>query len=243
MYLLWPHSRPTESELASEVTECTLQHQKPCLASTPGLYDTQGTEERAKWHHGGCSEENEGRATTNVFPIDALQGEQGRTEPRDWTRLRDLSTKCLVPHLDKATVLRMFKTMRLSGQLKYGLNIWWYEGTIAKLLDGQWYYSNLFQSLSFKEVRVCINEILGFPGGTSGKEAVCQCRRQEMRVRSLGWEEGMEIHSSILVWGIPMDRGAWQATVQRVTKSQTRLSDLAHVHKWNTSMFMGFVAK
>ena len=33
-------------------------------------------------------------------------------------------------------------------------------------------------------------------------------------------EEGMPTHSSILVWN-PMDRGAWQATVHRVIKSQT----------------------
>ena len=52
---------------------------------------------------------------------------------------------------------------------------------------------------------------------------------QETCVRSLGWEdpleEGMETHSSILAWGIPMDRGAWWATVHGVAESQTRLSD------------------
>ena len=36
---------------------------------------------------------------------------------------------------------------------------------------------------------------------------------QEIWIRSLGWEdpleEGMATHSSILVWRIPMDRGAW----------------------------------
>ena len=32
-------------------------------------------------------------------------------------------------------------------------------------------------------------------------------------------EEGMATHSSILSWRIPMDRGAWQATVHSVTKS------------------------
>ena len=40
---------------------------------------------------------------------------------------------------------------------------------------------------------------------------------RETWVRSLSWEdplaEGMATYSSILVWGIPMDRGAWQATV------------------------------
>ena len=30
--------------------------------------------------------------------------------------------------------------------------------------------------------------------------------------------EGMETHSSILAWEMPMDRGAWQATVLGVTK-------------------------
>ena len=38
-------------------------------------------------------------------------------------------------------------------------------------------------------------------------------------------EEGMATHSSILVWEIPMDIGAWRATVHEVTKSQTLLSD------------------
>ena len=52
---------------------------------------------------------------------------------------------------------------------------------------------------------------------------------QETWVQSWGWEdpleEGMATHSSILAWGISMDRGAWRATVHRVTKSRTQLSD------------------
>ena len=39
-------------------------------------------------------------------------------------------------------------------------------------------------------------------------------------------EEDMAAHSSILAWKIPMDRGAWWATVHRVAKSQTGLSNL-----------------
>ena len=35
------------------------------------------------------------------------------------------------------------------------------------------------------------------------------------------YEEGMATHSSILAWRIPMDRGAQQATVHGVAKSQT----------------------
>ena len=46
---------------------------------------------------------------------------------------------------------------------------------------------------------------------------------QETRVPSLGQEdpleEGMATHCSILAWRIPMDRGAWRATVQGVTES------------------------
>ena len=44
----------------------------------------------------------------------------------------------------------------------------------------------------------------------------------ETWVQSLGWEdpleEGMATHPSILDWRIPMDRGAWWATVHGVTK-------------------------
>ena len=35
--------------------------------------------------------------------------------------------------------------------------------------------------------------------------------------------EGMATHCSILAWRIPMDRGAWWATVHRVAKSHTSL--------------------
>ena len=52
---------------------------------------------------------------------------------------------------------------------------------------------------------------------------------QETWVQSLSWEdpleEGMATHSSILTWRIPMDRGAWWATIHEVTKSPTQLSE------------------
>ena len=47
----------------------------------------------------------------------------------------------------------------------------------------------------------------------------------ETWVQSLGCEdpleEGMAVHSSILAWRIPMDRGAWRATAHGLTKSGT----------------------
>ena len=51
---------------------------------------------------------------------------------------------------------------------------------------------------------------------------------RETGVRSLGWEDPLEkemaTHPGILALRIPMDRGAWQATIQGVAKSQPRLS-------------------
>ena len=48
---------------------------------------------------------------------------------------------------------------------------------------------------------------------------------QETQVRFLGWEDPLEkemaTHSVTLAWRIPVDRGAWRATVQGVAKSWT----------------------
>ena len=54
---------------------------------------------------------------------------------------------------------------------------------------------------------------------------------RETRVQSLGQEdpleEGVATHSSLLAWRIPIDRGAWRATVHGVAKSWTRLERLS----------------
>ena len=58
---------------------------------------------------------------------------------------------------------------------------------------------------------------------------------QKIWVPSLGWEDplkdGMATHFSILAWRIPMDRGAWWATIHGIAKSWTRLSDSAQHRK------------
>ena len=77
-------------------------------------------------------------------------------------------------------------------------------------------------------------EGIGYPIQYSGASLVAQVVKnlptvRETWVRSQGWEdplkEGMATLSSILAWRIPRDRGAWQAIVHGVTKSQTQLSD------------------
>ena len=58
---------------------------------------------------------------------------------------------------------------------------------------------------------------------------------QETWVWSLCQEDPLEeematLSSIFFAWRIPMDRGAWQATVYGVAKSQTQPRDLAHTH-------------
>ena len=73
-----------------------------------------------------------------------------------------------------------------------------------------------------------IVQIGAFLGCAGSKESVCQCRRYmryrfSLYVRKIPWmREGQPI--------LPMDRGAWQATVHGETKSWTWLSNWEHTH-------------
>ena len=77
--------------------------------------------------------------------------------------------------------------------------------------------------------------VRGFPGGPSGKEPLVNAR--DLGEAGLipgsgscpGGRHGNPLQYSCLE--NPIDGGAWWATVHRVTKSQTRLSDLAQ-HKY-----------
>ena len=73
------------------------------------------------------------------------------------------------------------------------------------------------------------NEVIlfakGFAGGLYGRESACNARDLGL-IPGLGRsvEEGTATCFSILVWRIPKDGGAWQATEHGVPEIRTRLS-------------------
>ena len=70
---------------------------------------------------------------------------------------------------------------------------------------------------------------MDFPGGASGKEPACQCKRPGSG-RSPGGGHGNPLQYSCLE--NPMDRGAWWAIVYRVAESQILLKQLStHLQK------------
>ena len=67
---------------------------------------------------------------------------------------------------------------------------------------------------------------MGFPGGTSGKEPACQCRRHK-RCGIHSWvgkilQGGHDNQLQYSCLENPMDRGAWQASIYGVTQSWTQ---------------------
>ena len=79
---------------------------------------------------------------------------------------------------------------------------------------------------------------LTWVGGTSGKEPTCPCRR----CKRWGFDPGSGRSPRVGRGNLfqysclenPMDRGAWQTTVQRVSKSRIQLKQLS-MHPWEMS--------
>ena len=74
--------------------------------------------------------------------------------------------------------------------------------------------------------------LMGFPDSSLCKESACHAGDPSSIPglgRSSGEENGNPLQYSYLENSNSLDRGAWQAIVQGVAKSQTRLSD-QHFH-------------
>ena len=76
---------------------------------------------------------------------------------------------------------------------------------------------------------------ISFPGGSVGKESACSARDAGNMGSILGSERSPGGgHGNTLQYSClenPVDKGAWQVTVHRITKSQTRLKQLStHTH-------------
>ena len=71
----------------------------------------------------------------------------------------------------------------------------------------------------------------GFPGGASGKEPVCHCRRLKTRIWFLRLEDPLEkemaVHSSILAWRIPWTDEPGRPQSMGSAKSRTQLKRLS----------------
>ena len=84
----------------------------------------------------------------------------------------------------------------------------------------------LLQELSHRKFKLTVIN-MGFPGGTTGKDLTCQCRR----CKRYGFDQWIgktpgEGHNNPLQYSClenSMDGEAWWATVHRVAKSCTRL--------------------
>ena len=100
---------------------------------------------------------------------------------------------------------------------------------------------------------MCYIYYSGFPGGTSGKESICQCRRhKEAQVWSLVWEdpleEGIATHSSILAWRIPWTEepgGLQSKGSQRVKHnwSDSGRAHILHMYVWSRLLRVPWTAR
>ena len=124
---------------------------------------------------------------------------------------------------------------------------WWFNGKESPCSprDSQVSYPTpQFKSINSSALSLLYGSgltsiILGFPGGSEGKESACNAGDLGSIPglgRSPGGGHGNSLHYSCLE--NPMDREAWWAIVHGVAKSQTRLNDftftssLSHIHLW-----------
>ena len=97
-----------------------------------------------------------------------------------------------------------------------------------------WYAGYIF--LIFIQIDTCkymhMYVYTGFPGGASGKEPACQCRRCKFNpwLGSIPWRRARQPITVFLPKN-PVNRGTWQATVHGVTKGWTRMKWLSRAEQ------------
>ena len=104
------------------------------------------------------------------------------------------------------------------------LSSWWWP--VPGIGHSCWYLT-LGWGISYTWSKDALNSYMS-PLVQGQRSPLPMQKTKEMWVPSAGWEDPLEeetaTHSSVLAWRVPMDRGAWWATVHGVTKSQTWLS-------------------
>ena len=115
-------------------------------------------------------------------------------------------------------------TLFLYSQLGYNFQrIYWWQ--LAQKI------SAYVRKLQDKLNAYALSRMVGFSGGSDGKESTFQC----MRPRFGSWAGKIpwrwEWQPTLLAWRIPMDRGVWQATVHGVPKNLTWLSNQVHTFR------------
>ena len=109
---------------------------------------------------------------------------------------------------------------RKSKRIKKKKILWNLEAIIARLQDTQLIYKcQLFfyiPTMNKQNLKLKTHCLFIFSGGSDKRPGF------DPWIGKIPWRrEGMAIHSSILAWRIPMDRGSWWATVHGVAKSWT----------------------
>ena len=136
-----------------------------------------------------------------------------------------VSNKVQIPHLLNYHVSRKYFTCHIWNSIILP-EIAWVSNKLLAILAKSFSF--------FKKIKL-VGFMYYFPGGTSGKEICLPLQeKQEMWVdrwvKKIPWRRKIATHSSILAWENPWTRGAWQATVHGVSKSQTWQSNWVHMY-------------
>ena len=152
----------------------------------------------------------------------AIPFSRGSSWPRDQTRVSCITSRFFTVCTTKKPLSVVVK-INFAGQAL---------GIIRQVCQGDFlcpFHKRTWMHSSFFWIEALLT--LGFLGDSVVKNPSAPQEPQEMQARPLcredPLEEGLATHSSILAWRIPMDSGAWQATVYGVIENWTQLKRLS----------------